>query len=88
MSTFQELGYYEEIWDAKTRQCIGTRTVAAQPGRPCGMAGDQPITLTSSLVIRRGHKLHVVKATKDKPVELFTRLMIICGRVNFAHPKS
>lgn len=85
---FDEVGFFEEIWDATTRKCIGTRTVKAQPGRECGMAGDQEFTITSSLCIRRGHKLYVIKASPAKPVKLFSRLLIICGRVNYNHPLS
>jgi hypothetical protein len=81
MGTYEIFGYFEEVWNAKTRKCLGTRPVAEQPGREFGTRGEQSFTAYEPLAIFRGPKRVSVNASPRKPIELFTRYAPLCGRL-------
>lgn len=80
-SIYEIEGYQEEIWDAKTRKCLGLRRVSQDPQRAYGTQGERESVLTESITIQSGHKTCLVKATPKKPVKIFTRYLPICGRL-------
>jgi hypothetical protein len=88
-SKFEILGYFEEIWDAKTRKCIGTRKVLLEvQDRRFGEPGERRVTLMHDIEMTVGHKTQILRASKNKPREIFTRLQPICGRMlKDIHPK-
>jgi len=79
---FEVLKHIEEIWDAKTRQFLGYRDVISwAEGRRYGEAGEEKVTLTKSLVVTVGYKTKLIAASAARPVEIFTRLQYLCGRL-------
>jgi hypothetical protein len=79
-TTFETLGWYEEVLDLSGRT-IGTRNVKRQQGRACGHSGMQEVTLTDPVTLQRGHKTYVLQASAAKPVKVLTILNIKCGRM-------
>lgn len=78
---FEHAGFFEEVMDARTGKCLGTRRVAGDENRPCGYHGQREETATAPLSLQRGHKTIVVPASKDKPLLIRTTQQIICGRM-------
>ena len=80
-STFEIKGFFEEVWDAERRKVLGIRKVAEQPGREYGMKGESTPYFVDSVTLDGGHRSKVIKATKRKPLLIFTRLYPVCGRM-------
>lgn len=79
---FELKGYFEDVCDAASGKCLGTRTVPAPTdGRPCSYHGIREETVTSPLQLMRGHKAHTFFASPAKPLKIRTSLQIICGRI-------
>lgn len=87
--TFHYVGFYEEVWDAEFRQFLGTRSVKEQNGREFSFKGEQELTITKPIELTQGHKTTILKASKQKPKHIFTRLFPVCGRmISTSHEKS
>lgn len=80
-TTFETLGYFEDVCDAKTGVCLGTRRVTPRPGRVCGYHGQEEETMTAPFELTRGHKTVTVKASEKKPLRIRTTLQILCGKM-------
>lgn len=78
---FEVMGYFEEVMDARTGKCLGTRRVDPDPARKCGYHGQREETATKPLVLQRGHKTITVFASAAKPLQVKTTLQILCGRM-------
>lgn len=79
---FEVLGYFEDVFDLDAKKSLGTRKVLnPDPKRPCGFHGRMEETLTTPLILDRGHKQVVVPASPDKPLRIQTTLQKLCGRL-------
>ena len=86
---FEYHGCFEDVFDLRTRTCLGTRKVAEQPGRAFGYAGRREEIVTEPLKLQRGHKEIVIKASKENPLHIQTTLQHICGRMlRNIHPED
>ena len=75
------IGYFEDVWDAKTNKIIGTRRVENPDlSRGFGVVSERQITITEPLTIQKGHKDFTIKASAARPVVLKTYLQKLCGR--------
>lgn len=79
--TFEHLGFYEDVYDLDEQRMLGTRPAQEQVGRPLGYAGNRRETVTVPLLLQRGHKQVVVKASPEKPLHIETTLQRLCGRM-------
>lgn len=77
---FEHLGYFEELIDATSFKCYGTRKVDDPQGRECGYAGRREETLIATVHLDKGHKSVLLKASPAKPVRVVTMLHVLCGR--------
>ena len=80
-SMFEVLGYFEDVVDVSTGKCLGTRKCAEQPGRILGYNGQQQQTMTAPFELERGHKTIIVKASKEKPMQIRTTYLRLCGKL-------
>lgn len=84
---FEHLGYFETVIDVLTGRVLGNRlNVTPRKGRLIGFNGQEEETYTSDVVLNRGAKNIVVKATPTKPVKVRTLVFPISGRTTWKHP--
>lgn len=77
-------GFFEELilknaGGAYGYQLLGTRRIPRLTRLP-GSDGRITVFITESLTLDKGHKTVQVKASKERPLECFSMLQIICGR--------
>lgn len=77
---FEVLGFFEDIVDIETNKCYGHRRLEA-PTRPTGSDGMLEFTITEDLVLTKGHRTVVLKASPEKPRRVFGVIRILCGHV-------
>ena len=80
-TTFETLGWYEDVACERTGRILGTRAVTEKQarGRVCGYHGMRYETVTSPLTLQCGHKTKTFPATKERPLRIRTTLQILCG---------
>lgn len=77
---FEVHGYTEDLTDAETFKFLGSRPVD-KPVRPCGTPGQAELVLTSDVTLTRGLRMVTVRASKERPVRVWSVFQMICGRV-------
>jgi|KBSSwiStaDraftv2_1062776.scaffolds.fasta_scaffold2271502_2 hypothetical protein len=77
---FEVLGYREDLMDAMTGKLLGTREIP-EPDRPLGSNGMKEYTITEAIVLKRGHKEFILKASPQRPKRVVGMIQILCGKV-------
>jgi len=78
---FEHVGFFEEVMNVHTGNCLGTRLVPEDKDRPCGYHGQREMTLLAPIQIQRGHKTITVQASKQRPLTVRTTYQFLCGRM-------
>jgi len=81
---FEVFGFFEYFVDARTYEALGSRSLP-EPTRPIGSPGFKKMKLTETVVLTRGLKERTVKASMAKPVEVFSIIECVCGRLKREH---
>jgi hypothetical protein len=80
-STFECLGYFEEVFDTKRNKLLGVRDVE-KPDRPLGSPGMIDAVITAPITLRKGAgDVKTYRATPASPIHASLTLQMKCGRV-------
>lgn len=78
---FELKGYYEEFHDIEFNKWLGVQLLSECPAdRLLGSQGRIEYTLTHNLTLRKGHKIYLLKASKQRPIKVATMVQILGGR--------
>lgn len=81
---FEVSGYFEElsIQIGDSFKVLGTRSIPnPQPSRQLGVYGKVEHMLTESVVLTKGHKQVIIKASPEKPIHCTGVANALCGRI-------
>jgi len=76
---FEVFGFVEDLVCAETYKALGSRPVA-ELTRPTGSPGMITFTLTENVILTKGMKQILIKASSQRPRRVIGTIQILCGR--------
>ena len=76
---YEIAGFFEEIFDAEFGNFLGVRRLS-EPDRPLGHAGRKEFAITEDVILVKGTKDKLYRASRKKPLKVVGMLQIVCGR--------